>query len=81
MKRYSVVHVRERLADVLDEVEQGNPVVIERRGVRYVLRVEPAARKRSAKSAIETIDPAVESGQWQWTPTAKGTRFSGRRRS
>lgn len=81
MKRYTVAHVRERLADVLDEAEQGNPVVIERRGVRYVLAVESAPQRRSRRSAIETLDPAVDNGQWQWTLTGKGVRFSGRRRS
>ena len=55
MKRYTVAHVRERLADVLDEAEQGNPVVIERRGVRYVLAVESTPQRRSKRSAIETL--------------------------
>ena len=35
MKRYSVALVRERLAEALNEVDRGIPVVIERRGVRY----------------------------------------------
>lgn len=80
MKRYSVAQVRERLADVLNEAERGVPVVIERRGVRYVLRAEPPPRRdRARRSAIETLDPAVARGQWQWSWTAKGVRF-GRRR-
>jgi antitoxin (DNA-binding transcriptional repressor) of toxin-antitoxin stability system len=80
MKRYSVAHVRERLADVLNEVEQGTPVAIERRGVRYVLRVERPRRERRRRSAIDVLDPAVAKGQWQWTLTSDGLRFGGRRR-
>jgi hypothetical protein len=82
MKRYSVVHVRERLADVLDEAEAGHPVFIERRGVRYVLKVEQPeskARRRKRQPRIETIDRSVENGQWQWTLSAKGLRFRSRR--
>ena len=76
MKRYSVAQARERLADVLNEAERGVPVVIERRGVRYVLRAEPARRGgRSRRSAIETLDPAVAQGHWQWNWTPKGVRF------
>lgn len=80
MKRYSVAQVRERLADVLSEAEQGIPVIIERRGVRYVLRVERPKRQRKPPSTIEVLDPAVTTGQWTWTPTAGGLRFGGRRR-
>lgn len=80
MKRYSVAHVRARLADVLDEAEAGNPIVIERRGVRYVLRVEnQPQRRRKVSSSIETVDPDVARGQWTWELSAKGVRFKGRR--
>ena len=83
MKRYSVVHVRERLADVLDEAEAGHPVFIERRGVRYVLKVEPESKasRRKRQPRIETLDSSVENGQWQWTPSAKGLRFRSRRQA
>ena len=80
MKRYSAAQVRERLADVLNEAEQGIPIVIERRGVRYVLKVERPRRQRKSRSAIEVLDPAVAAGEWQWTFTAHGLRFGGRRR-
>jgi hypothetical protein len=42
MKRYPVSMARERLADVLDEADRSGAVVIERRGVQYVLRPKPA---------------------------------------
>ena len=90
MKRYSVSLVRERLADALDEAERGLPVVIERRGVLYRLSVDvPQKRRRSRPSRIESVDSAVERGQWSWSWTASGVRLrapstslgAGRRRS
>jgi antitoxin (DNA-binding transcriptional repressor) of toxin-antitoxin stability system len=83
MKRYSVAHVRRRLADVLDEAAAGNPVVIERRGMRYVLKVDDAAprKKRAGRPSIEIVDPDVASGRWHWTLTSRGMRFNRRRRS
>jgi antitoxin (DNA-binding transcriptional repressor) of toxin-antitoxin stability system len=82
MKRYSVSMVRQRLADVLDEAASGTPVVIERRGVRYVLRAEARpAPKRPRRPLIEVLDPAVARGEWEWTLTARGLRFRPRRPS
>jgi antitoxin (DNA-binding transcriptional repressor) of toxin-antitoxin stability system len=67
LKRYTVAQLRERLASALDEAERGVPVVIERRNVRYVLRVESSrARPRKRTSVIETLDPAIADGQWTW---------------
>jgi antitoxin (DNA-binding transcriptional repressor) of toxin-antitoxin stability system len=81
MKRYTVAQVRERLAAALDEVERGVPVVIERRGVRYVLSVEsPKERPARRQSIIETVDPAIASGQWSWVWTTRGLRLKRPRR-
>jgi antitoxin (DNA-binding transcriptional repressor) of toxin-antitoxin stability system len=76
MKRYTVAQVRERLASALDEVERGVPVVIERRGVQYVISVQSRKARRGRRpSIIETVDPAIAAGQWTWLSTAKGLRF------
>jgi antitoxin (DNA-binding transcriptional repressor) of toxin-antitoxin stability system len=81
MKRYTVSQARERLADVLDEAERGGSVVIERRNVRYVIQAKRTPRRsRARQSVIETLDPAVDSGQWQWDWTATGVKFTSRRR-
>ena len=81
MKRYTVAQARERLADVLNEAERNGSVVIERRDVQYVIKVKRTPRAAgSRRSIIETIDPAVTSGQWEWKADAGGVRFSGRRR-
>ena len=77
VKRYSVAQVRERLAQALDQAEAGVPVVIERRGVKYRLTVEPGSKGavRRRGSRIEIVDPAVEAGPWAWTWTGDGLTF------
>jgi antitoxin (DNA-binding transcriptional repressor) of toxin-antitoxin stability system len=77
-KRYTVSQVRQRLSDALDEAEQGVPVIIERRGVRYRLarmEEEPAKRRRRPAPRITLIDPAVADGTWTWAWTATGMAF------
>ncbi len=81
MKRYSAAQARARLADLLNDAERGTPITIERRGVRYVLRVDrKPVRRRATRSLIEVLDPAVERGEWTWTMGARGLRFTARRR-
>ena len=67
MKRYSVALVRERLAEALNEVDRGVPVIIERRGVRYRITREPPRRRQTArKSVIEHTDQQGAAGEWSW---------------
>jgi hypothetical protein len=79
MKRYTISQARERLADVLNEAERSGAAVIERRDVRYVIRVERPARKRVRKSIIESLDASIVDGQWSWSSTSSGVRFAPRR--
>ena len=81
-KRYTVVQARERLASALDEAERGVPVIIERRGVRYLLSLAPEAKPRRGKRAarIEVLDPAIESGDWSWTWTGRSLSIRARRK-
>ncbi len=80
VKRYSVSKARERLADVLTEAEQNGAVMIERGDVQYVITAKRTSRRRAAKpSAIETVDPAVRAGEWQWEWTGDGVTFGARR--
>jgi len=82
MKTYTVAMVRERLAQALDEAQQGQPVFIERRGVTYRISVEtPASSGRVRRRSIEILDPAVERGQWTWDWTPRQMRFRGKRRA
>jgi antitoxin (DNA-binding transcriptional repressor) of toxin-antitoxin stability system len=78
MKKYSVAMVRDRLAEALDHAEAGIPVVIERRGLRYRLMLEPDEPRRARRRAslIDTLDPAVEAGEWSWEWTSDGLTFA-----
>ena len=81
MKNYTASLVRERLSEALDYADRGEPVFIERKGVRYRLSVDtPGRRKRpSQPSRIQVVDPAVAEGRWTWDWTAAGPRFRARK--
>lgn len=81
-KRYTVAQVRERLSVALDEAERGDPVIIERRGVRYQLMLAPAAKPRRGKgmSRIEILDPSIDTGQWSWSWSGRALTFRARRK-
>jgi prevent-host-death family protein len=80
MRRYSVAQARERFAEVLDAAESGQAVVIERRGVRFVVAASRPRGRRPGRrrSVIRRIDPAVVAGEWTWTWKADGLRFAHR---
>jgi antitoxin (DNA-binding transcriptional repressor) of toxin-antitoxin stability system len=82
MKAYTAAAARQRFSLLLDAAERGEPVIIERRGVRF--RVEPerrAAPKRTRRTAvIEIVDPAVAKGEWIWKRAPDGLRFDGTKR-
>ena len=76
MKRYTVAVVRERLSQALDEAERGEPVIIERKGVRYRLSLERQPTRRvKRRPKIEILDTAVEEGRWSWAMTGRGLVF------
>jgi antitoxin (DNA-binding transcriptional repressor) of toxin-antitoxin stability system len=79
MKRYSVAEARARFSDLLDAAEKGQPAVIERRGVRFVIRPEDGRRRNTRRNMISYMDPDVASGQWTWEFGADGLEFKGRR--
>jgi antitoxin (DNA-binding transcriptional repressor) of toxin-antitoxin stability system len=83
MKRYTATQARQQFADVLDAAERGDPVVIERRGVRFVMEAQHQRRRPSVrpKSMIQHLDPAVAAGEWTWSWKADGLRFKSRRRT
>lgn len=81
VKRYPVSVARERLADILDAADAGQRVVIERRGVRYVIAAEqrrPVAPRRR-RALIKVLDPSLRSGEWTWTWQNDGVAFAPRR--
>jgi hypothetical protein len=84
MRRYTAAQARQNLARLLDTAENGQSVVIERRGVRFVLRADRMKRRSRIRRRpiIEILDPAVARGQWTWDWGPGGLRFvaRGRRR-
>jgi antitoxin (DNA-binding transcriptional repressor) of toxin-antitoxin stability system len=81
MKRYGVSVARERLADILDAADAGEPVIIERRGVEYTIaaRKPGVPSRRARRSLIVSADPAIMKGQWTWTWKPGGLALSKRR--
>jgi hypothetical protein len=75
VKGFSVAEARARFGDLLDQAEQGESVVIERRGVRFTLRSEPVGPTPPARPFFEWLDPAVDAGQWTWDLTRSGATF------
>jgi hypothetical protein len=75
-----VSKARERLADVLDEGGPERIGLIERGDAQYVITPKVAAKRTvHRRSVIETVDSAVDDGQWHWDWTRKGIRFAGGR--
>jgi antitoxin (DNA-binding transcriptional repressor) of toxin-antitoxin stability system len=67
MKRYTAAQARQQLAELLDLAERGQAVVIERRGVRFGVRMERRRRPQRKRAAlIDLVDPAVQDGSWTW---------------
>jgi len=78
MKRYAAAKARQQFSLLLDAAERGESVIIERRGVRFRLRVEqqPALRATPrCAPVIEFMDPAVDAGHWSWNWGPEGLRF------
>ena len=81
MTSYTISQARERLPRLLDQAEQGQTILIERRGVRFALRAEPSRRARTRRtSLIAWMDPAVRDGDWTWIWGRRGLKFAKRRR-
>jgi antitoxin (DNA-binding transcriptional repressor) of toxin-antitoxin stability system len=61
MKRYTTATAKQRFSLLLDAAERGEPVIIERRGVRFRIQTDRrSSRKRPPRyPVIEIVDPAV----------------------
>ena len=67
MKRYTASHARESLAQVLDEAEKGQAVVVERRGRRFRIVPEPIAARWPKKVAPWFVaDAKLLASGWSW---------------
>lgn len=76
---------RQEFFRLLDAVEHGEAVVVERKGVRFRLSLlEPAAGTHPSGSAspVEVSDPDVLSGDWTWGGDENGQlQFRPRRKT
>jgi hypothetical protein len=84
VKRYSTAQARKHLADLLNAAEAGQRVMIERRGVRFLLQADTARSRGTGarpKMTIDIVDPAIAEGEWTWTWGRRGVRFASRRRA
>jgi len=82
MKHFNMATARQHFSDVLDAAENGDAVIIERRGVQFELSTrkgpKPASRKQPPRVAL--LDPAVDAGQWTWSSGSDGQlRFVARK--
>ena len=78
MKRYTAATARQQFSLLLDAVERGESVLIERRGVRFRLHTERQATPKRPQRApvIEIVDPAVIAGEWKWEWEPEGVGFA-----
>ncbi len=77
-----VAEARARFGELLDEAEQGRPVFIERRGVRFRLAAEPVEASKPPKAPLfDYVHRDVAFGQWTWNPGARGLAFAGRQKA
>jgi prevent-host-death family protein len=73
MKRYTASQLRQNLSRALNEVEHGEPVVVERRGRRFrIVADRDPPPKRAVKPFFRVTDPALLESGWTWTWTKKG---------
>lgn len=81
MNELKVAEARARFGELLDEAEKGEPVVIERRGVRFRVIAEPAPKTAGPRAALfDFVDAGVLAGQWTWTAGPAGLAFAARRK-
>ena len=81
MKHMKVAEARARFGEILDQAEQGSPVIIERKGVLFRLSAEAAQKSAPRGDLFEYVDEAVMSGAWTWKPGKKGLTFVARRKA
>ena len=73
MSRHTASEARRKLFHLLDSVEQGDEVILERKGVQFLLSlVKEKPQRVSKESPIRVIDRAILDGEWSWEADADG---------
>lgn len=80
MKHVRVAEARARFGELLDAAEQGNPVVVERRGIRFRIVAETSKQPPPEAPMFDFVDREVLSGSWTWESGPRGLKFSSRKR-
>jgi hypothetical protein len=81
MSRVTATAARRNLFHLLDAAEKGEEVILERRGTRFRLSLEPPSREAIPSSPLIIEDPDVLAGDWSWRADSKGElAFEPRRR-
>ncbi len=73
MARLTASEARRQFFHLLDAAERGEPVVVERRGVRFRVSVEIEEEVvEEVRSPLIIEDPSILSGQWTWSADERG---------
>jgi antitoxin (DNA-binding transcriptional repressor) of toxin-antitoxin stability system len=86
MKRVTASDARRRWFELLDEIAEGEVLVVERKGRRLVMRREDGVRRAGRRPAPSYRDvlkaPDVDEADrwgWEWTDQGRPMRFVRRR--
>jgi prevent-host-death family protein len=72
MTRVTATEARRSLFDLLDAVERGEEIAIERRGVRFRVVLEDEPRRAAVASPFASVARDVADGQWSWEADRAG---------
>jgi len=72
MARYSASEARRQFFELLDAAERGEEVILDRKGIRFRLVVEPNQVVEPPTSPLIIDDPDVLSGEWTWVSDGRG---------
>jgi hypothetical protein len=76
MHRYTASEFRQNLSRALNEVEKGEPVVVERKGRRFRLAVEEEPRRyMKPKPFFELSDLSLLETGWTWELRSGGMKL------
>ena len=83
MPRFTVTEARKQLFRLLDSAEKGEEVILERRGTRFRLMLDPGPKSGDQSIApLNVTDEEVLSGEWTWTAGAEGKlQFQARKKA
>lgn len=73
MSQFTATEARRLFFRLLDAVQRGEMVTIERGGVRFRIVAEPVPATAAVEgSPFQRIDPAVLAGDWTWCADENG---------